>query len=212
MCLLMSLTSSVLATLSVFFFYLKYYLYLLLLLSSLSRNCRYNQLCKYAVVSNLPPRFVFWFSLFVRQVESSTPVFFVLNSKHLNGFWRQGSVRGRGNKEAFSWDAFTSKFLLERETLSFMLTATLFGIKGKAWNPLNVSSKCIKAHSERHLCRYLPLSSSASKQNSRKCSSHWSRRLSTFSSFIVSSQRSTSKRTRDQNWNSDQCSQNSNIF
>lgn len=130
------------------FFYLKCYLYLLLL-SSLSRNCRYNQLCKYAVVSNPPPpRFVFWFSLFVRQVVHSC--FFVLNSKHLNGFWRRGSVRGRGNKEAFSWDAFTSKFLSESRCHPCGQRLSL-GLKGRLGlnGPLNVPSECIKAHSEK---------------------------------------------------------------
>lgn len=113
MCLLMSLTSSVLPSLSGF--YLKCYLYLLLL-SSLPRNCRYNQLCKYAVVSNPPPpRFVFWFSLFVRQVESSNPCFLFWIPNTWMGFDGEEVWGGGGaDKETFSWDAFTSKFLLER--------------------------------------------------------------------------------------------------
>lgn len=144
---LMSLISSVLPTLSVFFLNLKCYLYLLLL-SSLSRNCRYNQLCKYAVVSNLPPSFCFLVQ-FIRETSWVVhPCFFVLNSKHMNGFWRRGSAVGRGNKEAFSWDAFTSKFLLESHCHPCGQRLS-FGLKGSLGNPLNAPSECIKAHSKK---------------------------------------------------------------
>lgn len=77
------------------------------------------------------PLALFFGSVYSWDKLSRPPLFFfVLNSKHLNGFWRRGSVRGRGDKEAFSWDAFTSKFLSERVTVIHVDSDSLWKIKG----------------------------------------------------------------------------------
>lgn len=110
MCLLMSLTSSVLPSFLVFISNVTciFFFSPLSLETAGIISCASMQSCQ------ISPLVLFFGSVYSWDKLSRPPLFFVLNSKHLNGFWRRGSVGGGADKETFSWDAFTSKFLLER--------------------------------------------------------------------------------------------------